>query len=475
MRTAKVEDYWRRTYRRNYKFKISQLEFSNLRGLGSGSVSFDGAITAVCGLNGVGKSTILNALVGLINPEDARESSIINLKLEGSELFLTLEKDQQDVIKVSYKDGNSSFGSESTEELNTTWIDLSAYGPNLLSYFSSVKNLDEHLDTVDPYILNKKELSIISYILGRTYDSCTYYEIELDGVEIPYFKVAVNGLSYGTEYMGLGELSALYIFWCLNRASNDSVLIIDEPETYLSHNSQIALIDVIAKFCSEKSIWAIIATHSFGILNRIPPEHVKLITRVGNDIRFSTYDNQQAYFQALGMPKRESGVILVEDRAAREFGKLWIRKFFPLLTNEFEFKDVGSVDEIKKWLNFPKVGSWLNIIGLFDGDERGLKQEYNWPYTFLPGNFAPEKVLRESALKHLDELGNKLNRDISDIHLILSTIDGLDHHDWLEEFQKKSGLEYNQLIKVLFDIFLIDNEEIAKDSFDQFFSIIQSS
>lgn len=64
--------------------------------------------------------------------------------------------------------------------------------------------------------------------------------------------------------MGLGELS--YIYWCLVRAPEHSILIVDEPETYLAHYSQTALLDVLAMFCSEKSIWGVIATHSFTIL-----------------------------------------------------------------------------------------------------------------------------------------------------------------------------------------------------------------
>lgn len=65
-----------------------------------------------------------------------------------------------------------------------TWIDLSAYGPNLLSYFTQVKNLEEHLASVDPYILNEKELNSVSYILGRKYESCSFNELEIDEDDI---------------------------------------------------------------------------------------------------------------------------------------------------------------------------------------------------------------------------------------------------------------------------------------------------
>ncbi|MCC2339652.1 AAA family ATPase [Bacillus tropicus] len=474
MRSAKIGDYWRRTYKRNYRIKLSHFKFSNLRGIGQGEINFHGGLTAICGANGAGKTTLLSALVGIIKPEEAEDSSIINLKLEGADLTICIEKEGSDAITVNYNNGELMYENKGYEELEMTWIDLSAYGPNLLQYFTEVTNLQEHLESVDSYTLNEKELNSISYILGRKYDTCSFYELEIDGSEIPYFEVSVNGLTYGTESMGLGEVSALYIYWCLSRAAENSILIVDEPETYLAHNSQSALIDVLAKFCSEKSIWGIVATHSFAILNRIPSEHVKLLSRVGNNVRISSHENSQIYLQALGMPAKKSGIILVEDRAAREISKLLINTFAPHVSAEFEIIDVGSVEDIKRCLKFPRVGNWIKIIGLFDGDQHTLSETYNWPYTFLPGSLPPEKLLKLSTEKQIDLLSQKLNRDSNDVHIILSVIDGLDHHDWLEELYKKLGIDYNYLIKCLFDVFLVENEEEAWKSFENIYRIMNS-
>lgn len=121
------------------------------------------------------------------------------MRLEGSGLSLLIEKDHSDVIEVNYKGGDFSYKGRDYEDIEMTWIDLSAYGSNLLSYFTQVKNLEEHLASVDPYILNEKELNSVSYILGRKYESCSFNELEIDEDDIP-------------EYMGLGELSSLYIY-----------------------------------------------------------------------------------------------------------------------------------------------------------------------------------------------------------------------------------------------------------------------
>lgn len=92
----------------------------------------------------------------------------------------------------------------------------------------------------------------------------------------------------------------------------------------------------------------------------------------------------------------------------------------------------------------------------------------------LPGSLPPEKLLKLSTEKQIDLLSQKLNRDSNDVHIILSVIDGLDHHDWLEELYKKLGIDYNYLIKCLFDVFLVENEEEAWKSFENIYRIMNS-
>lgn len=65
-----------------------------------------------------------------------------------------------------------------------------------------------------------------------------------------------------------------------------------------------------------------------------------------------------------------------------------------------------------------------------------------------------------------------MNRDSEDVHIILSMIDGLDHLDWFEELYQKLGIDYNHLVNCLFDVFLVDNEEIARESFQKIYELI---
>ncbi|MED3934403.1 AAA family ATPase [Priestia megaterium] len=474
MRTATILDYWRKTYKRKYQIKVSDMEYVNLRGFGNGKIEFNGGITAICGANGVGKTTLLNALVELTKTDETISSNISALKLGAATLSATLNilQGKEDEIQktLMYECGQVSESDEIDYEM--VWLDLSAQGPLMVSRFSEMTNLEELLNSVEPIIFDENELTELSFIVGKEYDNCYMYELELVDEEVPYFVVETGGVKYGTELMGLGELSILYILWNMKRISEKSIMVIDEPETYLAHRSQIGILDVMARYSSEKSIWMIISTHSFGMLSRIPPDHIKLLTRVGSDVRITTHNDDFIYLNALGMPKQKTGVIFVEDRVAREFTRLWIGRFAPHLVQQYLIKDVGSASEIVSTLKFPILEGWISIIGVFDGDQRNKitdknKTGYNWPCSFLPSNKPPEKILKDAARGNITALATMLQKNIDETHIILGNLEGKDHHDWIIELHKELGIGFDALMKALFEIYVINNELEAKEAFDE--------
>ncbi|MED3056085.1 AAA family ATPase [Bacillus thuringiensis] len=482
MRTATVDDYWRRTYKREYQIKVSDMEYLNLRGLGDGKIDFNGGITAICGANGVGKTTLLNALVELVKTDGTLSPNSSALKLGHVTLSGTLNiskgKDNKIQQTLMYEGGQVVKDDDLDYEM--VWLDLSAQGPLMVGRFSEMTNLDELLDSLEPIVFNKDELRELSYIVGKEYKSCSIFELELDDREIPYFRVDTGDITYGTELMGLGEISILYILWNMKRISNKSIMVIDEPETYLAHRSQIGILDVMARYSSEKSIWMIVSTHSFGILNRIPPDHIKLLTRVGDNVRITTHNNESIYLNALGMPKQKAGVIFVEDRVAREFIRLWIGKFAPHFLQKYLIKDVGSASEIRCTLQFPLLEEWINIIGVFDGDQRNQitekdKSKFNWPCTFLPSNEPPEKILKDATRNNVEGLARILQKDINELHIILGSLEGKDHHDWIIDLHKELGLGFDALMKALFELYVIDNELEAIEAFDELLDLFKKN
>ncbi|MBD2864644.1 ATP-dependent nuclease [Paenibacillus oceani] len=476
MRNAKINDHWRRTYNRNYPNKINSIKYENIPGLGSGNINFNGGITAICGINGAGKTTFLSAILGMLQPNFIENSNIHLLKIQNSSILGDLQINNESFSRGIDVIGDKIEVTQEGTEVSSAWIDSSTYGNEMVSLFQDMRNIEELLDQHEPRLSSYEEINLTSYIIGKTYNSIMTYELELEVDKVvPYFKVNCDGVEYGSELMGAGEISVLFILWQLQRVNNNSVLLIEEPETFLSPHAQEALLNVFAKFSEEKGLWFILSTHSPNILSRIPPKHVRLVSRLRNNVRVIV-PQDQSYLNSLGIPIRKLGILFVEDRAAREFTKVWLSRYAPQLVSQLEIRDINSESKIKGILNdFPTFEGWLKIIGVFDADQsQRVNETFNWPYIFLPGVKSPEEELRNSAYAKPEYLAEISNRSLDMIHMVLSEIDGLNHHDWLVEFHRKLGITYEQLVFLLFETWhsCDSNSASAKNSFDNLLSYL---
>ncbi len=184
-------------------------------------------------------------------------------------------------------------------------------------------------------------------------------------------------------------------------------------------------------------------------------------------------ETQYERLAALGVPQIEekSGVVFVEDRMAREFARIWLRRIQPELLRAWRIVDVNSSGQIIQNLkNFPKLDGWFKAIGLLDGDEKGKGFDSEGGVVFLPGDKAPEIMLIEAVISKPKELAACLKIDSDFVQLSISSLVGIDHHDWILEFEKllsSKGVNFNSLVEGAFDVWLgIDNnQQIAKVAF----------
>jgi len=64
----------------------------------------------------------------------------------------------------------------------------------------------------------------------------------------------------------------------------DTLLLLDEPETHLHPNAIAKFIEIIHKILDEYNAYAIIATHSPIILQQVPARYVNVFQKIGNQI-----------------------------------------------------------------------------------------------------------------------------------------------------------------------------------------------
>lgn len=468
MRSAKSDDYWNDVYKdsRRYSNYIKELSFIDCNGY-TGSVELTPGITVICGLNGAGKSSIVSSIKEMLG---LNESSVISKNKFNGQVSAKIMINRQ-LYEISSNITAISCGMSVD---NCIYID-SDLAIESLKYWNQ-NNIGELLEGIEENTFSKEELYELSNLVGKTYKECVSYEIE-DATELylpVFFKVKDHEIEYDSIGMGIGEHFILYLYYVLENINNDSILIIEEPESYISVLSQQRLLDYIAKIISKKKISVILTTHSPHILKKVKPDNVIIISNRFGKINFDLPNTIQDAKEHLGIEyyKTESNVatIFVEDNISRLFLDCILKEENPLISNIVDIVYVGGHTKISARLAFDDSEYMTHkLIGIYDDDVK-TKNDFNeddlkWSHLFLPIKECVEKEI-------IDFLGNEhneitmstaLNIQHSKFLAILSKREGEDHHDWFINICKDLDITPKSFVKKFYLLWKENNEKKIKD------------
>ena len=466
MRSAKVKDFWRSAYKRDYKNGITKINLNGLNNLTE--IEFSKGPIAFCGLNGSGKSTIISAI-----------KDIVGLNLSGHDIRRIGEhiiegtasiNNQEIICKNSEAERLFDKGMETS---SIKYIDC-LFSISAQDYMIKQTNLEELLDQYEECKCSIEELNEINYLIGKSYDSCSIYEIEdIDDTDqsFPFFQVETDDLMYDTRRMGSGEHFLLCLFWCIKRMEKDTILIVEEPETYISILSQMHFADYIGKIMSENGIRVILTTHSPYILKNIKNENIKILSRMGNEVSVLVPDSEFTIESALGISQSYLGTLFVEDKVAADLLTVILEDKAPWILRQYAIDIVGGESQISERLQFPKDPCiHYDFIGVYDGDMRTRlhdNNKLNWGYCFLPGDQAPEEVFRRYIRQpgNLDKLCVTLGKNKEKVIAFLATIEGFDCHDWFLDFRTHLNINGRILMSAFYNSVMY--EEPIVDNFIQ--------
>lgn len=256
---AKHNMSFKYSFRPQYSNNKSELEFNFTKD----NEYFPYRINAVIGKNGTGKTVMLGALANAIsgNTDDYKEAFI-----GGRPSFYK-------VISMSYSIFDNFIKSKNSLAVKCSYE------------YCGIQTEDVGLQLVRP--MSKAEI----------YRSCklAYRNIEKKGRRDDWKKII-------TELLGEKELSnleeqlkresvdelqlssgqnmiVLSISMAVERIENESILLIDEPETHLHPNALASLMRMLNMLLETYDSYAIIATHSPIILQEIPTNRVNVLER----------------------------------------------------------------------------------------------------------------------------------------------------------------------------------------------------
>jgi ABC-type cobalamin/Fe3+-siderophores transport system ATPase subunit len=459
VKLAHVQDYKRRLEATGSQWpvRLESFTFENIPSVGSGEIPFPSRIVILAGPNGVGKTTLLRALWATAAPKLAHDDPPTLLKLSaGTSTLSYLDAGTQQISSVTFTKGvvHGQAGLDS----EVIHLDSSGEAKRHQEVFCEVEEVEDLINGVGFRTLDAKALEEVNYVSRRDYREIKVYEIEDGTALLPFFEVAYGNNRYDSRTMGAGELALFFLWWAVDRASQNSVVLIEEPETHLSPASQEALSHFLLKQSVDKQLNLIVTSHSHKIIGSFTEKQLVFLFRDGASIRTIAGLPPPALLQTIGIEPHVDAVVLVEDRLANVFLRQMLERMRPSLSRRIEISirnGDGGITGILKRLNAQFEA--IKIIGCYDGDLRGnVPVELEGLSTFLPGNAALEVVLRKLVINNPAAL--IATTGSQDVPAILFGLEGVDHHDWYAGLCQGLGLSAAQLFPMLFNIWLQEGE-----------------
>jgi predicted ATPase len=460
VRAARAQDFRRRLRERvgDWILRLERFSFAGIPSLGAGDIPFLSPLTIISGPNGVGKTTLLRAIWAATNPDDAMSTRTTAQKLpSGTATLSFLENNAPKTSHVVLAPGSAEGGVQiGVEVLHLDSASEIAIQQDSLCSFT---NIDDLINGVGSKTLDGKALETINYIARRDYRDVKVYEVETGDHVTPFFEVAMGNDRYDSRTMGAGELAAFFLWWSIARASENALILIEEPECYLSPASQAAFCNFLIAAIVEKHLTVVATSHSPQIISGVSDENLVFVFRNTQGIKIVDGAPPPALLEMIGIAPQVDTIVLVEDLAASSFCRFLLEKIHPSLSRRVEISVRDGDGNIVRALK--EVGgnfSSLNVIGLFDGDLIGqIPKEVLKFSTLLPGDQPIEVVFRGMIEGEPEALQKALGAE--NLEAILFGLRGSNHHDWYDGLCRQLGLTKAQLFPTLVQLWLRRDEK----------------
>lgn len=455
MKLAEIRDIWRAVRRSNKRIlrRIRVKWSGNLR-LTDGAIEIVSPITLICGENGAGKSSLLHTIAHAVGADEGGADGVGYCRPRSE----TVEEVELDVATGDTANVTVVAGPDvhthlfpSDGDLRFLFLDAGMHVPAMLDFIKSDANFSDLLEGIDPILLSDVELGLARFIVGRNYERIEIFEVSdssFDG-PLPYMRVHAQAVTYDTLDMGYGEIAAIYLLWALRRAANGALILIEEPETFLSPRAQTALVDVIARYVKDKGIFVIMTSHSGPIAARMLNQEIVYATRAAGRVTFHNPAKTSDLVARLGLVPDRSFIFFVEDQAAEIFARALLDNFSDRLSASVEYAICGGSGNTLRAIEvIPNGLQQVAHVALLDGDQRAVELGQERRVVFLPGDVAPESLLIQYARsKSHFELSQLMQISEADVSRAVAHADGDELHNFFHSIARTLAIPYREVLR----------------------------
>jgi predicted ATPase len=222
--------------------------------------------------------------------------------------------------------------------------------------------------------LTKPETKIVSDILRKEFETIEIIEHNLFkdwGISI---RLKQKNINYSEAFAGSGETAIVILVHKIFNAPEESLILLDEPETSLHSGAQKRLMSFLLEQCIKKKHQIVISTHSPFLIENMPDQSIKVFSTLTSNGKF-IINNNRSYkeaFHELEIENTNRKIILVEDKTAKVLLDKVLNKLGKATQDIFEIKYLpGGADDINQRLTtIMEISN--NTYVLFDGDQKKL-------------------------------------------------------------------------------------------------------
>lgn len=445
---------------------LEWIELNGLRGWSGQRIDFNFPVVAICGENGSGKSTIIQAVASIYDsgyfasnffPDTAWDS------LQGVTIRASI-KEGTNSTEVSIRKPTTRWrGNETRKKRAVKYLDLRRIQP-LTARTGYARLAKPAIFEANSVAFEDDSLRRFSNIIGKSYSSARQATTSIDeNRNIPV--VSHEGVEYSGFHQGAGEATIAELL-ALDIPKH-SVVLIDEIETSLHPRAQRRLIRDLAEISRNKLVQFIVTTHSPYILEELPSSARNYVLKDGNakkvvlgvspEFALSKMDEEVHPEIDIYVEDNEAKILLEEILATKALGNL-----SRCLISPFGSASVGkSLGQMVEGDRFSRP-----TIVILDGDQDQA------PGCFiLPGEDAPERLVFED----LSEIGwqgvaSLLNRSHSDLVSAANNAMTLNnHHDWIKSVADRMVVGGGELWRAMSRIWVSNfaDDDTAKEIIDE--------
>lgn len=475
----KLEDKVRKL---NYEKYLSKVNLVKCRAFENQAILFEFPVTALIGPNGGGKTTILGACALLYDSIAPRQFFTRNKQLDEEMKNWSIayeaidrSKNRSDVIRRT-----ASF---SKEKWYRDAIKREVLFFGVSRTLPAVERKDLSRFTNKNVIFKKNEIQVlgedaakhITKILGKDVSAYAVVQPDNKGNITLLSGKTEKGKNYSEFHFGAGESSIIKMVMAIEKATPQSLVLIEEIENGLHPLATARLVDYLLDVADRKSVQVIFTTHSEYAIAPLPAAAVWAAVD-GTAIQGKL--DIHSLRSLIGEVNSEL-VIFVEDVFAKKWVEAILRTDALIAHDAIEVYAMGGDGTAVNANRYHNAdpSSKVKSICIIDGDSRQNESEEE-KIVRLPGE-APELFVFDQIVDKLEEcsgiLAVRCMRKYDDAEMVKGVVRSVsntnrDHHLLFGQIGEKIGFIDENIVR---DAFLATWCEKYEEEVKQFIERIK--